>query len=88
MGTAARTAVVAGTATAVSGRVSHRGEQRAAAQQAQQAPAVPQQAMPEQPDEPSYDDKLDQIRKLGELKADGLLTEEEFATEKARILGT
>ena len=91
MGTMARTAVVAGTATSVSNRVSRRGEQRAEEQQAaaappQQAPAaVPVQA---EPAAPSYDDKLAQIKQLGELKADGLLTEQEFATEKARILGS
>lgn len=87
MGTMARTAVVAGTATSVSNRVSRRQEEKYAAQQ----PAEPQQApVPEQaePAEPSYDDKLEQIKKLGDLKADGLLTDEEFATEKARILGT
>ena len=91
MGTMARTAVVAGTATAVSGSVRRHGEQASAAQQAPAAPppapapaAVPMQAEPE---EPSYDDRLEQLKKLGALKADGLLTEEEFATEKARILG-
>jgi hypothetical protein len=89
MGTMARTAVVAGTATAVSGNVARRGEERAAEQQqaaaAQQQAAVPMQAAPE---EVSYDDKIEQIKKAGALMADGLLTEEEFAAEKARILGS
>lgn len=87
MGTMARTAVVAGTATSVSNRVSRRQEEKYAAQQPaepQEAPAPVQAA----PAEPSFDDKLEQIKKLGELKENGLLTDEEFATEKARILGT
>jgi DNA uptake protein ComE-like DNA-binding protein len=80
MGTMARTAVVAGTATAVAGGVHRHQEQNAAqqqqAEQAQQAAAGPT----------ASDDRLAKIKELGEMKAQGLLTEDEFAAEKARIL--
>lgn len=101
LGTMARTAVVAGTATAVSGGMQRRAAQRSAQQealaeqqeqemaarvaaqaQAQQAPPVQQAPAAPAPD------RLAQIRELGQMKADGLLTEEEFAAEKARILAT
>jgi hypothetical protein len=85
-----RTAVVAGTATAVSNRVSRRQYNRWADQDAQQYEEAPQQAaQPEAAPEaaPAGDDRLEQLSKLGELKAQGILTEEEFAAEKARILG-
>lgn len=77
----ARTAVVAGTATAVSNRVSRRQAERWAAQ-----------------DEPQYVEQnpqaggmaggssIDQLRQLGELRDQGVLTEEEFAQQKARLL--
>jgi len=92
IGGMARTAVVAGTATAVSNRVSRRQANRWGAQEQQQyeqqqayeqpayAPPPPQAAPAEQ------DDMLDQLQKLGELKAAGVLTEEEFAAQKAKIL--
>ena len=107
MGTMARTAVIAGTATAVSGSVSRRGQQRAAAQQ--QSAAEQQQAMTDQaaaqaaaqlqaqqaqapqvaaPAAPSTDDKIARIKELGELKTAGLLTDEEFAAEKAKVLAS
>jgi|SRR6476659_11011918 len=92
----ARTAVVAGTATAVSNRVSRRQANRWAqqnpeqtyvganpvysAQQPQSAPAPPQ------PVGPSTDDKLAQLKQLGELKTSGILTEAEFEAQKAKIL--
>ena len=86
VGVAARTAVVAGTATAVSGRTSRRQQQKYASQDAaaQQA-AAPQQvaAAPEAPAEDPYD----QIAKLSKLHDSGALTDEEFAAEKAKILG-
>lgn len=82
----ARTAVVAGTASAVGGRVRHRQDQRWARQeeeqQAQQAPA-PAPAAPAA--EPSL---IDQLKQLGELKAQGILTEDEFAAQKAKLLGS
>ncbi|GGX76959.1 SHOCT domain-containing protein [Streptomyces anandii] len=89
----ARTAVVAGTATAVSNRVSRRQAGRWAQQDAQQQPqqeyAQQPAAAPTAP--PSTDDemtsKIDQLKELGELKAQGVLTEEEFAAQKRRVLG-
>jgi hypothetical protein len=88
----ARTAVVAGTATAVSGRVARR--QAAKFEQKDQAAYEQQQAAPEQVAEPAYaeaspaePDVADEIRQLGELKDQGLITEEEFAAKKKQILG-
>ena len=84
----ARTAVVAGTATAVSGRVQRRqaaryGEQYAPpAQPPQQAPPPQAEYAPEPQPDP-----LEQLERLGKLKAQGVLSEEEFAREKAKILG-
>jgi Short C-terminal domain len=84
----ARTAVIAGTATTVSNRVSRRQGQRWAqqeeAQQAQQAPA-PVAAAPAAPAAGSQS-MIDQLKELGELKAQGILTEEEFAAQKAKLL--
>ncbi len=81
----ARTAVIAGTATTVSNRVSRRQGQRWQAQEEEQmqqqaAPAPPAQAQPEK-------STVDQLKELGELKTQGILTEEEFAAQKAKILG-
>ncbi|MFG2476045.1 SHOCT domain-containing protein [Streptomyces fagopyri] len=83
----ARTAVVAGTATAVSNRVSRRQQGR----WAQQAPPSPSLVAtpPLPPSAPLTDDmndKIDQLKRLGELKAQGVLTEAEFADQKSRIL--
>ena len=91
----ARTAVVAGTATAVSNRVSRRQgerwatEQDAAAYQEQQyqQQAYQQAPPPPPPAAPAEDDMLDQLKKLGELHAAGVLTDDEFAAQKAKILG-
>jgi membrane protease subunit (stomatin/prohibitin family) len=83
----ARTAVVVGTATAVSGSMHNKQEQKAASQQ--QAAAAQQQAAaaPPAPAPSATDDAMAQIQKLGELKAAGLLTDEEFAAAKAKVLG-
>ena len=96
----ARTAVVAGTATAVSGRVQRRQASRFAERDAQvaadrsrayEAQMAPQQTYYEEPPPQSAPsdgpDRLEQLKTLGELKAQGVLTEEEFAREKAKILG-
>ncbi|WP_037177220.1 SHOCT domain-containing protein [Rhodococcus sp. UNC363MFTsu5.1] len=84
----ARTAVVAGTATAVSNRVSRRQGQRWNAEQAQQAPP-PQPPPPPAAAPPSGGvDRLAALQQLGELKAQGVLTEDEFNAEKARILAS
>jgi Short C-terminal domain len=82
----ARTAVVAGTASAVGGRVRHRQDQKWAAQEAPQAAPAPAYEAPEQRSAPPAPDRLQQLKDLGELKAQGVLTEEEFAREKAKIL--
>ncbi len=88
----ARTAVVAGTATAVSNRVSRRqagrwAQQEAYAEPAPPAPAAPPPAAPA-PAAPTMEEKLDQLKDLAALKEQGVLTEEEFAAQKARILGS
>jgi hypothetical protein len=84
----ARTAVVAGTATAVSNRVSRRQGNRWASQEAQQAPPEPQQyAAPPPPPANGGTDPIAQLKELAALKDQGILTEEEFAAQKARILG-
>jgi hypothetical protein len=84
----ARTAVVAGTATAVSNRVSRRQANRWAAQgdpaygapEPEPAPA-PAQAAPAAPD------PIERLKELGQLHAQGVLTDEEFAAQKAKLLG-
>jgi hypothetical protein len=81
---AARTAVVAGTATAVSGRVQRRQAARWDAQYAQEAPQAPQYA-PEAP--APEDDATAQLQNLAALHTQGVLTNEEFAAAKAKILG-
>ncbi|HEU5252039.1 MAG TPA: SHOCT domain-containing protein [Solirubrobacterales bacterium] len=86
----ARTAVIAGTATSVSNRVSKRQGERWAAQEqqqyAQQAP--PPQAAPPAAAPAGESSVIDQLKELGELKAQGILTEEEFAAQKAKLLGS
>jgi hypothetical protein len=77
---AARTAVVAGTATAVSGRVQRRQAERWDEQDAQQ---YQQQAPPPEQEE----DTNAQLQNLAQLHTQGVLTDEEFAAAKAKILG-
>jgi hypothetical protein len=81
----ARTAVIAGTATSVSNRVSRRQANRWAEQDAQQDPYA-QAPPPEPPPAQDAPDKLAQLKELGELRDSGVLTQEEFAIQKARIL--
>ena len=84
----ARTAVVAGTATAVSNRVSRRQARRWGAQEpAYQEDPYAGQAPPA-PAPPAGGDRVQQLKDLADLKAQGVLSEEEFASEKARILGS
>ena len=99
IGGMARTAVVAGTATAVSNRVSRRQANRWASQEQQ---AQPQQPPPQQYAPPPQDyppppppseapaadppDMLEQLQKLGGLRSAGVLTEAEFEAQKAKIL--
>jgi hypothetical protein len=99
----ARTAVVAGTATAVSGRVQRRQaekysardaqiyadrnaayQQDVAAQQAQYAPPPPPPAAAPA----GGGDVIEQLKQLGELHASGILTDEEFAAQKAKLLNS
>jgi hypothetical protein len=91
MGTVARTAVVAGTATAVVGGVHRHQDQKTADQQAadaQQAPQqAPQQAVPQEA-APGGEDRLAKIKELGQMRDQGLLTDQEFASEKARVLAS
>lgn len=92
LGTVARTAVVAGTATATSNAVNRRGQQRAAEKQAytqQQAPPPPQDypaPAPTPPPVPS-DDLVTKLKQLGELHTTGVLSDDEFAAAKKQLLG-
>jgi hypothetical protein len=80
----ARVAVVSGTATAVSNRVSRRQANRWGAQDAQEAyPPQQEYAPPPADDAP---DPIEQLTKLAALKDQGVLTEEEFAAQEAKIL--
>ena len=81
-----RTAAVAGTATAVSNRVSRRQANRWQQQEYEQQPAEPQYA-PTPPAAAPAPDPIEQLKQLGELRQQGILTEEEFAAQKAKILG-
>jgi membrane protease subunit (stomatin/prohibitin family) len=82
---ATRTAVVAGTATAVSGRVQRRQAERWDTQDQQQS--AEQQAQYQQaPPEPE-DDSTAKLQNLAQLHAQGVLTDEEFAAAKAKLLG-
>ncbi|GAA3201238.1 SHOCT domain-containing protein [Actinocorallia longicatena] len=101
IGTMARTAVITGTATAVQGGMRNRAARRSAEQdqyayqqeqqmadrissQVQAQQQVQQQAAPAA----AAPDRVQQLRDLAQLKADGVLTDEEFAAEKARVLAT
>ena len=86
----ARTAVVAGTATAVSNRVSRRqanrwSQQGGYAEEPQQQQYEPE---PAPPAAPAAADPIEQLKQLAELKNQGILTDEEFAAQKAKILGS
>ena len=84
---AARTAVVAGTATAVSGRVARRQNERWASEdQAQYEQQMGQQAMAQGADQPASDPNAE-LQNLANLHTQGVLTDEEFAAAKAKILG-
>ena len=84
---AARTAVVAGTATAVSGRVARRQNARWAEEdQAAYDQQMAQQA-PQAPPAPAADDKTAELQNLAQLHSQGILTDDEFAAAKAKLLG-
>jgi hypothetical protein len=94
LGTVARTAVVAGTAQAVAGRVNHNQQQKWAAQAAEQAPAPPAAPAPPPAAAPApsagtaMDEKLAQLQQLGTLRDQGILTDAEFEAQKAAILAS
>jgi hypothetical protein len=81
----ARTAVIAGTATSVSNRVSRRQAQRWGAQE-QYDEAPPQQAPPPAAPAAAGPDPIERLKELGELHTAGVLTDEEFAVQKSKIL--
>jgi hypothetical protein len=79
--------VIAGTATAVSNRVSRRQAGRWAEQDSQQyAQQQAAEPMPAAPAAPNPQDQMQALKDLGELKASGVLTEAEFEAQKAKIL--
>lgn len=82
----ARTAVVAGTATAVSNRVSRRQASRWQQQGGYDEPEPQQQYAPPPPAEPAPD-PIEQLKQLAELHTQGILTDDEFSAQKAKILG-
>jgi hypothetical protein len=95
----ARTAVVAGTATAVSGRVQRRQAEKYASRDAQiyadreqayqQQAAPPQEAAPAAPAPAAGNsDMIQQLKDLADLHSQGILTDDEFAAQKAKILGS
>ena len=92
IGGIARTAVVAGTATAVSNRVSVRQQERWAEQgrlpAAYQAPPGYQAEPEPAPASAAQADPIERLKELGALRDQGILTEEEFAAEKAKLLGS
>ncbi len=86
----ARTAMIAGTATAVSNRVSKRQAERWGAQEMQQpAEAPPAQPAPPPAAAPAAGEQstIEQLKELAALKEQGILTDDEFAAQKAKILG-
>ncbi|WP_308797630.1 SHOCT domain-containing protein [Agromyces silvae] len=95
IGMAARTAVVAGTATAVSGGVARHQQRKAdeqyqeqyAAQQAQAEQAAAQQAATQQTPPPGGVDLVAELQKLASLKEQGILSDAEFAAAKAKLIG-
>lgn len=86
LGTVARTAVITKTASRVAHNEAARAEAKRAAAQPQQAVA-PVAAPAAEPEAPSTDDVIAQLKKFAELRDAGILTEEEFAAQKAKLLG-
>lgn len=88
---AARTAVVAGTATAVSGRVAHRQHEKYAAQEqqqyAEQQYAAQQYAAQQAAAAPQQDEQIQKLQELAQLHKQGILSDDEFAAAKAKLLG-
>ncbi|MGN5631486.1 SHOCT domain-containing protein [Streptomyces sp. AC154] len=87
LGAMARTAVVAGTASAVSGRVQQRQQERFTEREMEQrAAAAPEPPVRQQAAAPAPDDLIKQLERLGELRKQGVLTDAEFAAQKNRLL--
>ncbi len=89
----ARTAVIAGTATSVSNRVSRRQARRWGQQEAYAEPEPTYQQAPPPPPPPApapapAADPIAQLKELAALRAQGVLTDDEFAAQKAKLLGT
>ena len=84
---AARTAVVAGTATAVSGRVARRQARRYDDQAPQQEPEYDEAAPAPAPEAEPEDADMARLQQLAELHTQGVLSDEEFAAAKAKVLG-
>jgi membrane protease subunit (stomatin/prohibitin family) len=84
MRTVARTAVIAGTATAVAGGVNRHQQQKYAQQEAQQG--APVQEVAAEPAAPSSDELISKLKELANLKDQGILTQAEFDDQKAKIL--
>jgi hypothetical protein len=82
----ARTAVVAGTATAVSGRVARRQAEKYAEEQPA-VPPTPAAPPPPAPAAPGAEDQVAELQKLAQMQEQGLLTPEEFSAMKAKIIG-
>jgi Short C-terminal domain len=82
----ARTAAIAGTATAVSNRVSRRQGARWARQEEERSGPAPEPAAAPAPAGGGGESTIDQLKELASLKAEGILTEEEFAQQKAKVL--
>jgi hypothetical protein len=85
--TVGRTAVIAGTATAVSGRVARRQNQRWAEKEQAQYYEEQQAAAAAPPPAPAVSSDTAELQQLAQLHAQGVLTDEEFAAKKAQILG-
>lgn len=85
LGAMARTAVVAGTASAVSGRVQQHQQEKFTEREMEQQPA-PEPPVRQQAAAPVPDDLINQLERLGELKKQGVLTDAEFAAQKNRLL--
>jgi len=82
----ARTAVIAGTATSVSNRVSRRQANRWASQEEQQQPQYEEQPQYAAPPPPPPEDPIAKLKELAELRDQGILTDQEFADQKAKLL--
>ncbi|MCW2747145.1 MAG: hypothetical protein JWP10_287 [Nocardioidaceae bacterium] len=87
IGTMARTAVIAGTAQAVTGNVAQKQQAKAQAAAQQQAPAPQYEAPPVAPPAAPADDMLRQLARLGQMNQAGLITDDEFSAAKAKLLG-